>query len=67
IKEVYVRILSQIGKPINDPKVLSIQVIPKKGYTVEKMEPKLKEIAEEMIKKITSLTTKIVSGELKTF
>ncbi|MEM0023034.1 MAG: methionine adenosyltransferase [Archaeoglobaceae archaeon] len=67
IKEVYVRILSQIGKPINDPKVLSIQVIPKKGYTVEKMEPKLKEIAEEMIEKITSLTTKIVSGELKTF
>ncbi|MFN3384535.1 MAG: methionine adenosyltransferase [Archaeoglobaceae archaeon] len=67
IKEVYVRILSQIGKPINDPKVLSVQVIPAKGYSVEKMEPKLKEIAEEMIGKITELTAKIVSGEIKTF
>lgn len=42
IREVYVRILSQIGKPINDPKVLSIQVIPKRGYSVEKMERTLR-------------------------
>ncbi len=67
IKEVYVRILSQIGKPINDPKVLSVQVIPEKGYSIEKMEPKLKEIADEMIGRITELTMKIVSGEIKTF
>lgn len=67
IREVYVKILSQIGKPINDPKVLSIQVIPKKGFAVEKMEPMLREIAEEMIGKITTLTEKFVNGEIKTF
>lgn len=67
IREVYVRILSQIGKPINDPKVLSIQVIPKRGYSVEKMERTLREIAEDMIGKVTDLTLKIVSGEIKTF
>jgi S-adenosylmethionine synthetase len=67
IEEIYVRILSQIGRPINDPKSLSIQVIPKKGYTVEKMENKLRDIAEEMIGKITDLTSKIVSGEIRTF
>lgn len=67
IREIYVRILSQIGKPINDPKVLSIQVIPKRGFSVEKMEPRLKEIAEEMIGKITDLVPKFVSGEIRTF
>lgn len=34
IQEVYVRILSQIGKPINEPKALSIQIIPKKGLSL---------------------------------
>jgi S-adenosylmethionine synthetase len=67
IEEIYVRILSQIGRPINDPKSLSIQVIPKKGYSIEKMENKLRDIAEEMIGKITDLTSKIVSGEIRTF
>lgn len=67
IEEIYVRILSQIGRPINDPKSLSIQVIPKKGYEVERMERKLREIAEEMIGDITGLTMKIVNGEIKTF
>jgi len=67
IEEIYVRILSQIGRPINDPKSLSIQVIPKKGYSVEKMENKLRDIAEEMIGRITDLTSKIVSGEIRTF
>ncbi len=67
IEEIYVRILSQIGRPINDPKSLSIQVIPKKGYSVEKIENKLRDIAEEMISRITDLTSKIVNGEIRTF
>ncbi len=67
IEEIYVRILSQIGRPINDPKSLSIQVIPKKGYSVEKMENRLRDIAEEMIGRITDLTSKIVNGEIRTF
>lgn len=67
IREIYVRILSQIGKPINDPKVLSIQIIPKKGYYVEKMDRRVREIAEEMIGNITKVTDKIVKGEVRTF
>lgn len=67
IREVYVRILSQIGKPINDPKVLSIQIIPQKGYTVEKLERRVREIAEEMIGNITKLTEKVIRGEVRTF
>ena len=67
IKEVYVRILSQIGKPINEPRVLSIQVIPETGYDVEKMESKLKNIANEWLDGISKITDIVMEGKLSTF
>ncbi|AEA47046.1 methionine adenosyltransferase [Archaeoglobus veneficus] len=67
IKEIYVRILSQIGKPINEPKALSIQIIPEKGYEVEKMEPGIREVAEEWLSDITKITEMVINGELNTF
>lgn len=67
IREVYVKILSQIGKPIDEPKALSIQIVPKKGYDVEKMESKARTIAEEWLQDITKITEMIVNGEISTF
>jgi len=67
IQEVYVRILSQIGKPINEPKALSIQIIPKKGYDVEKMEPKVRAVAEEWLSDTSKVTEMVINGELQTF
>ncbi len=67
IEEIYVRILSQIGKPINEPRALSIQIIPKKGYEVGKMESKVREIAESWLEDTTKVTEMVINGELKTF
>ncbi|AKG90877.1 Archaeal S-adenosylmethionine synthetase [Geoglobus ahangari] len=67
IKEVYVRILSQIGKPIDEPKALSIQIVPEKGYDVEKMESRAVTIAEEWLNDITKITDMVINGELSTF
>lgn len=67
IREVYVRILSQIGKPIDEPKALSIQIVPKSGYDVEKMESRARTIAEEWLQDITKITEMIVNGEISTF
>jgi len=67
IMEVYVRILSQIGKPIDEPKALSIQIVPEKGYDVDKMELKAKTIAEEWLNDITKITEMVISGEISTF
>ncbi len=67
IREVYVRILSQIGKPIDQPKALSIQIIPYRGYDVEKMKPAVTEVADEWLSDITRITEMIVNGELNTF
>ncbi len=67
IEEVYVRILSQIGKPINEPRALSIQIIPKKGYEVEKMERKAKEIAQEWLDNVLKVTDMVIEGRISTF
>ncbi len=67
VKEVYVRILSQIGKPIDEPKALSIQIVPERGYEVEKMELKARTIAEEWLNDITKITDMVISGEMSTF
>jgi len=67
IEEVYVKILSQIGKPINEPKAVDIQIIPKKGYDVEKMEKVAVEIAEGWLENVTKITDMIINGEIDVF
>ncbi len=67
IEEVYVKILSQIGKPINEPRALSIQIIPKKGYEVEKMEKQAIEIAEGWLDNILKITDMVIEGKVSTF
>lgn len=44
VKETYVWLLSQIGRPINEPHVVSAQIIPEQGVDVRKLEPEINEI-----------------------
>ncbi len=67
VREVYVRILSQIGKPIDDPKALSVQLIPKKGHDIQKMESAVRSIAEEMLGRVGEITDMVIEGKVKTF
>ncbi len=67
IEEVYVKILSQIAKPINEPKALDIQIIPKRGYDVERMKSRAVEIAEEWLENIMKITDMIINGEIDVF
>ncbi|RLI75855.1 methionine adenosyltransferase [Archaeoglobales archaeon] len=67
IQEVYVRILSQIGKPINEPKALSVQILPKKGYEIEKMYRSIREIAEDRLSRIGEITDLVIDGKVSTF
>lgn len=67
IEEVYIKILSQIGKPINEPRALSIQILPKKSYEVEKMERQAIEIAEGWLDNILKITDMVIEGKIGTF
>ena len=44
VREVYVWLLSQIGRPINEPSVVSTQVITSNGVDLKKISPEISEI-----------------------
>ncbi|MFA4861343.1 methionine adenosyltransferase [Methanoregula sp.] len=67
IEEMYVRLLSQIGKPIDQPLVASIQVLPKSGVKLKDINADILEIVDYQLANVTSITEKVIEGKLKTF
>ncbi len=69
VEEVYVRILSQIGRPIDEPPlVASVQVIPpKKGYSIEAIQKPAYEIADAWLADITKIQKMILEDKLSVF
>ncbi len=62
ITEVYVEIVSQIGKPINEPKILNIEII-KDGELTSEIKNEVNAIAREELDRITQITDLILRGE----
>jgi len=68
IQEVYIKILSEIGRRIDDPKVATAQILPKSGaVNPEVTEKKVARIIDEWLSNIGEITEMAVRGELKTF
>ena len=67
IEEMYVRLLSQIGKPIDLPLVASIQVLPKHGVSLKEINADVLEIVDDQLANVTSITEKVIEGKLRTF
>ncbi len=70
ICEIEVRILSQIGKPIDNPQVCSIQMLPAAGSspsTFKKWEKEARSIADNWLDNLDTVTKKIVNGEITVF
>jgi S-adenosylmethionine synthetase len=65
--EVEVRILSQIGKPINNPQTCSIQLLLAPGANFKKWQKEATSIADAWLENIEVVTKKIVNGEVSTF
>jgi S-adenosylmethionine synthetase len=67
IEEMYIRLLSQIGQPIDRPLVASIQVLPARGIKMQKIQGEIDGIVDEWLENVTDITEKVIRGELKTF
>ncbi|NPA75857.1 MAG: methionine adenosyltransferase [Euryarchaeota archaeon] len=67
IKEAHVRIVSQIGKPIDQPQVASVQIIPAKGVSVEKYKKSFYAIADDWLENIHKITEMILNDEIDVF
>ncbi len=67
ILETQVRLVSQIGAPIDMPQGASAQLIPAKGVKIGSLESDVRGIIDNHLENIASLTHKLVSGEISVF
>ncbi len=67
IEDVYIRILSQIGHPIDQPLIASAQVIPQDGANMKVIKSESEAIIDKWLADITKITEMITRGELDTF
>jgi len=67
IEEIYIRLLSQIGKPIDQPLVASIQVLMQPDFRLQDIGRDIEAIIDSGLADITCMTEKIIRGEIRTF
>jgi len=67
VKEVWVRIVSQIGKPIDEPQAATAQIIPEAGTHLGAIAKDAESLVDEELGKIYKLTDRIVAGECRVF
>ncbi len=67
IRDLRVRLLSQIGQPIDQPHVADVHVLTETGVAVETVAPEIEAIVDRELADVTSITDRIINGELSTF
>lgn len=67
IDDVYVKLLSQIGQPIDQPLVASIQISVKDGVKFDSMRKEAEGIADAWLADTKKITDMVSKGELDTF
>jgi S-adenosylmethionine synthetase len=67
IRQLQVRLLSQIGQPIDQPHVADAEVVTVDGVTVADIESDIEAAIDEELADVTALTKRVIEGELSTF
>jgi S-adenosylmethionine synthetase len=67
IEDLYIRLLSQIGRPIDQPLVAGAQFVAAKGADTAGISRGIEEIIDAGLADITSITERVIRGEMKTF
>ncbi|MFY9339313.1 MAG: methionine adenosyltransferase [Methanosarcina flavescens] len=67
VQDVHIRLLSQIGKPIDLPLVASAQIIPKEGTSFAKVKAEAEVVMDDWLSNVTKITEMVIKGELSTF
>lgn len=65
LKEVYVWLVSQIGRPIDNPAVAAAQVILEKGNSIEKIKREIQEIVEKEFERIDKFCMDLAKGKIR--
>ena len=64
LREVYVWLCSQIGQPIDQPLIASVQLILQPGVALAEVEPTVKHVIEHELATLDNFTARLARGEL---
>jgi S-adenosylmethionine synthetase len=67
IREIRIRLLSQIGQPIDQPHVADAALVTEEGVAVEDIEAEVTAIIDRELADVTSITQRVIDGDLPTF
>ncbi|WP_049980510.1 methionine adenosyltransferase [Halolamina rubra] len=67
IRDLQMRLLSQIGRPIDEPHVADAQIVTEAGVDVADIEAEVTEIIDENLANVTEITREAIEGEISTF
>jgi S-adenosylmethionine synthetase len=67
VKEVHVRILSQIGKPVDQPQVASLQILPADGVKLAQVRSKAEGVAQGWFDRIDTIPRLLLTDKLSVF
>jgi S-adenosylmethionine synthetase len=67
IRDLRVRLLSQIGRPIDQPHVADVHVVTDDGVEISDVDGEIEAIVDERLANVTDVTRRVIDGELTTF
>ncbi len=67
VREVHVRILSQIGKPVDQPQVASLQILPSDGVKLAQVKPKAEAVAQSWFDQLDTIPRLLLTDKLSVF
>ncbi len=67
VKEVHVRILSQIGKPVDEPQIASLQILPANGTKLPAVRANAEAVAQRWFEKIDTIPRLLLTDKLAVF
>lgn len=67
VKEVYVELLSQIGRPIDDPWIANVKVVGEAERLSSNVDNDIRSIIAEELDKISLITNDVIEGKISVF
>ncbi|MDB2224782.1 methionine adenosyltransferase [Halorubrum ezzemoulense] len=67
IRDLQVRLLSQIGRPIDEPHVADAQIVTEDGVTLSDIEADVVDIVDRELADVTDVTRSVIEGDVSTF
>ena len=67
IRDMRVRLLSQIGRPIDEPHVADIHLVTDDTTSLDDVEADVRAIVDSELANVTDITKRVIDGELSTF